>query len=93
MLIRNVKNKASKVKTLKSATPFSHVKKGDKVTIITGKDKGKTGTIIQSLPNTGRVMVEGINLVKKHTKAKSQNQKGEIVTVSHSIHASNVKKA
>jgi large subunit ribosomal protein L24 len=93
MLTRNIKNKASKVKTLKSATPFSHIKKGDNVIVITGKDKGKTGIVSQSLPDMGRVVVEGVNLVKKHVKAKSANQKGEIVTIAKSIHASNVKKA
>lgn len=94
MLTRNIKNKASnKTKSLKKVATFSHVKKGDKVLVIAGKDKGKTGTILKSIPDSGRVVIEGINLVKKSQKAKSNTQKGEIVTMPASIHASNVKKA
>ena len=45
-----------------------HVKKGDKVMVITGKDKGKTGIVLAAFPKKDRVLVEGINIVKKHSK-------------------------
>ncbi len=69
------------------------IKKGDKVKILAGKDKGKTGTISVSLPKLNKVIVEGINIVKRHRKAKKQGEKGVIVEVSAPIDVSNVKKA
>lgn len=66
-----------------------HVKKGDKVLVRTGKDKGKTGTIIKIVKETNRVVVEGLNMVKKHVKARGQT-KGQTIEVSLPIHASNV---
>ena len=48
-----------------------HVKKGDKVMVISGKDKGKTGVILAAFPKKDRVLVEGVNIVKKHTKPNS----------------------
>lgn len=68
------------------------VKKGDKVKILTGKDKGKTGVISASLPKVNKVIVEGINILKRHRKAKKQGEKGTIVEVAVPIDASNVKK-
>jgi len=68
------------------------VKKGDKVKIIAGKDKGKTGNISRSLPAINKVVVEGINIFKKHLKARKQGEKGSIIEVSMPIDASNVKK-
>lgn len=67
-----------------------HVKKGDKVKVITGKDKGKVGVILASFPNKERVLVEGVNIVKKHTKPNQDNPQGGIVSVEAAIHASNV---
>jgi large subunit ribosomal protein L24 len=67
-----------------------HVKKGDKVMVISGKAKGKTGTIIASFPKTDRVIVEGLNLVKKHMKPNQANPQGGIVSQEASIHVSNV---
>lgn len=67
-----------------------HVKKGDKVMVISGKAKGKTGTIIASFPKTDRVVVEGLNLVKKHMKPNQANPQGGIVSQEASIHVSNV---
>ena len=67
-----------------------HVKKGDKVTVITGKDKGKTGTILKALPSEERVIVEGVNVVKKHIK-KTRQGAGKLVSKELSIHVSNVK--
>ncbi|HET6872154.1 MAG TPA: 50S ribosomal protein L24, partial [Sporolactobacillaceae bacterium] len=50
-----------------------HVKKGDKVQIISGKDKGKTGVILEAYPKKERVLVEGVNIVKKHSKPTQAN--------------------
>jgi len=68
------------------------VKKGDKVKIITGKDKGKIGTISQVFPKLNKLIVDGLNLVKKHQKARKQGEKGVIIEISAPIDASNVKK-
>jgi large subunit ribosomal protein L24 len=68
------------------------VKKGDKVKILAGKDKGKTGTISLVLPKDNKVVVDGINILKRHRKARKQGEKGTIVEVASPIHASNVKK-
>lgn len=67
-----------------------HVKKGDKVMVISGKEKGKTGTIIAAFPKKDRVLVEGINIVKKHMKPNQANPQGGIVSQEASIHVSNV---
>ena len=70
-----------------------HVKKGDQVTVIAGKEKGKSGKIIAVLTEKQRVVVEGLQMVKKHTKKSQQNPNGAIVEREGSIHISNVKKA
>ncbi len=70
--------------------PKMHVKKGDKVQVISGKDKGKQGVVLQALPKNNRVIVEGINVVKKHAKPSQDNPQGGILNVEASIHASNV---
>ncbi|RXK18676.1 50S ribosomal protein L24 [Macrococcus sp. DPC7161] len=67
-----------------------HIKKGDKVIVITGKDKGKTGTVIEALPKKDRVVVEGINIVKKHQKPTQMNPEGGITEIEAAIHVSNV---
>lgn len=66
------------------------IKTGDKVQLIAGKDKGKVGTVLKTLPTKERVIVEGLNLVKKHTKP-SQSATGGIEEVPAAIHVSNVK--
>jgi large subunit ribosomal protein L24 len=68
-----------------------HVKKGDNVVVLTGKDKGKKGTIVKSLPKTNKVIVEGLNQVKKHQKPRRQNEKGTTITISLPIDVSNVR--
>ena len=65
------------------------IKKGDLVQVITGKDKGKQGKVIAAFPREDRVLVEGVNRVKKHTKA-GQNQAGGIVITEAPVHVSNV---
>jgi len=57
------------------------IKKGDQVKIISGKDRGKTGTVLKAFPEEGRVSVEGLNLYKKRSRPKRQGQKGETVFV------------
>lgn len=65
-------------------------KTGDKVIVITGKDKGRTGRISKVLRNTNKVVVDGINLVKKHIKPNANDQTGGIVSVEAPLDASNV---
>lgn len=67
-----------------------HVKKGDKVMVITGKDKGKTGVILAAFPKKDRVVVEGVNIIKKHSKPSQGNPQGGIISQEAPIHVSNV---
>ncbi|MGL4688366.1 MAG: 50S ribosomal protein L24 [Fusobacteriaceae bacterium] len=67
-----------------------HVKTGDKVYVISGKDKGKTGSIIKVFPNKGKVIVEGINVVTKHVKPSQTNPQGGIVTKPAALFSSKV---
>lgn len=66
------------------------IRKGDTVQIIAGKDKGKTGTILTALPRTEQVIIEGINVVKKHQKNRRVRSQGQIIDKSLPIHVSNV---
>lgn len=66
------------------------LKKGDQVKLIAGKDKGKTGTILKVDREKGRVVVDGLNIVKKTMKPRQQGDKGSIVEVEAPIHISNV---
>ena len=66
------------------------LKTGDKVVVIAGKDKGKEGKIVAVDKKNNRVMVEGVNMVSKHTKPNAQNQQGGITKKENFIHASNV---
>lgn len=65
------------------------VKKGDRVVVISGSDKGKRGEILRVMPDEGRVLVSGVNLVKRHTKQSAKTQ-GGIISKESSIHVSNV---
>ncbi len=65
------------------------IKKGDYVVVLTGKDKGKKGEVIRSLPSADRVVVQGVNIVKRHTRP-TQMSAGGIVEKEASIHVSNV---
>jgi large subunit ribosomal protein L24 len=67
-----------------------HVKKGDKVVVISGKDKGKQGVILEAYPKNNRVLVEGVNIVKKHSKPSQLNPQGGIISREAAIHVSNV---
>ncbi len=67
------------------------IKKNDTVLIISGKDKGKQGKVLDAFPKEGRIMVEGINLRKKHQRPKKSGEKGQIVTMPGPVNVSNVK--
>ena len=73
--------------------PKFHVKKGDDVVVIAGKEKGNSGKIIAVLTDKQRVVVEGLQMIKKHTKKSQQHPNGAIIEREGSIHISNVKKA
>lgn len=66
------------------------IKKGDKVIVIAGKDKGKTGTVHQALPRENKVILDGLNLAKKHIKPVRKGDKGQVVEKPMPIHVSNV---
>jgi len=65
------------------------IKKGDQVIVVTGRDRGKTGEVIEVMPQEARLKVRGVNVVKRHTKA-SASQQGGIVEMEAPIHISNV---
>lgn len=67
------------------------VKTGDKVKVIAGKDKGKEGTVLSVNAKTNRIVVKGVNKIKKHEKPSQANANGGVVEKEGSIHASNVK--
>ena len=67
------------------------VKVGDNVKILAGKDKGKEGKVIKTFKLQNRVVVEGINMVKRHTKPRTTEEKGGIIDIEAPIHVSNVK--
>jgi large subunit ribosomal protein L24 len=69
------------------------IKKGDNVIVLAGKDKGKKGKVLKAMPRENKVVVEGINVSKKHQRARRQNEKGTIIDIAMPIHVSNVKKA
>ena len=66
------------------------IKKGDKVVVITGKDRGKRGTVRRLDVKHDRIIVEGVNMVKKHQRARSQNQQSGIIEREAGLHMSNV---
>lgn len=68
----------------------ARIKKGDEVVCISGKDKGKTGTVLEVRPADERVVVEGLNIVKRHTKPRPPQEPGGVVEKAAPIHWSNV---
>ena len=66
------------------------IRKGDTVKVINGKDKGKTGEVLRTLPVENRVIVQGINLRTRHVKPSQEGEAGRIITEEASLHASNV---
>jgi large subunit ribosomal protein L24 len=75
------------------SVPKLSVKKGDKVVVIAGKDKQKSGLVLAVYPKEGRVLVEGVNIVKRHTKPNMANPEGGIIEKEAPIHISNVQLA
>jgi large subunit ribosomal protein L24 len=69
-----------------------HIKKGDTVVVLTGKDKGTKGKVAKAFPKLGKILVEGVNVRKAHQK-KTRNAKGQTITKTLPIDASNVKLA
>jgi large subunit ribosomal protein L24 len=67
-----------------------HVVKNDMVKILSGKYSGKTGKVLKVFPDQNRLIVEGVNIIKKHTKPSQKNQQGGIVEKESSVHVSNV---
>ena len=68
------------------------IKKGDNVKIITGKDKGKSGKIVRVLVKENKVIIDGLNMMKKHQRPRKSGEKGSMINIAMPIHASNVKK-
>ena len=66
------------------------IKKGDRVVVLAGKDKGKQGAVTQVLPKANRVLVQGVNLVQRHTKATQADPQGGIKSKEATLHVSNV---
>ena len=66
------------------------IKKGDKVIVISGKDKGKTGSILKALPKSEQVLIDGVHVVTRHQKSKRTRSQGQIITKSMPVHVSNV---
>lgn len=66
------------------------IKKGDIVRILSGKDRGKSGKVLNALPSVNRVVVEGMNIKKRHQRPRKQGEKGQIIQVASPIHRSNV---
>lgn len=67
-----------------------HIKKGDTVQVIAGKEKGKVGEILQTFPKTSKVLVKGVNVKTKHVKPQQEGESGQITTLEFPIHSSNV---
>jgi large subunit ribosomal protein L24 len=67
-----------------------HVRRGDRVKIIRGNFKGQEGTVLRVLPKENRIVIEGVNMRKRHTRPSQTNQEGGIITFEAPIHASNV---
>lgn len=67
-----------------------HIKKGDQVKILAGRDRGKSGKVLAAFPARDRVLVEGINMVKRHERPRKAGQKGQVVERALPLHVSNV---
>jgi len=67
------------------------IKKGDQILVISGKYRGKKGKVIKALPEKERIVVEGVNIVKKHVRPRKSGEKGQVVEMPAPFHVSNVK--
>lgn len=86
---RNKKMSRFAKRNIRPAAMKMKIKKGDNVVVVTGKDKGKTGQVLHVYPREGRIIVEGVAVHKRHTKAKG-GQSSRIIEMSLAINASNV---
>ena len=68
------------------------IKTGDNVKVLAGKDKGKTGKVVQVFPKKQRVVVDGVNVLKKHLRSQRKGEQGQRIELPSPIHISNVKK-
>lgn len=68
-----------------------NIKKGDKVLIVKGKDRGKSGKVLNVRAKESKILIEGLNLIKKTVKAKRQGEKGQVITVPAPLNVSNIK--
>jgi large subunit ribosomal protein L24 len=68
------------------------VKKGELVRVVSGDDRGRTGKVLKVFPKTGRIVIEGVNLIKRHTRPTNRNPKGGILEKEAPIHMSNVRR-
>ena len=68
------------------------IKKGDKIIVITGKDKGKKSSVVKAFPKDSMVLIDGVNIKKIHKKPRKSGEKGKTVEQAHPIHVSNVRK-
>jgi len=68
------------------------IKKGDNVIILTGKDKGKKGKVVRALPKENKVVLEGLNILKRHQRPRKSGEKGTIISMAMPLNVSNVKK-
>lgn len=66
------------------------IRKGDNVQVLSGNDKGKTGEVLEVIPNTQKIIVKGINIRKKHVKPRKQGEEGGIIPVECAIHSAKV---
>lgn len=67
------------------------IKKNDTVLVISGKDKGKKGKVLEAFPRLNKITIAGVNLVKRHRRPKSEREKGQIIEIAKPINVSNVK--
>lgn len=77
-------------KTSKQTSTRMHVKSGDTVQVISGKDKGKVGEVIKAIPRKSQVLVKGVNIRTRHVKPRQDGESGQIVTEEAPVHSSNV---
>ena len=66
------------------------IRKGDNIIVLSGKDRGKSGKVLHAFPKTEQVIVEGINIKKRHQRPTRSNQKGQILNIAAPLHVSNV---
>jgi len=89
-LKRNMKAKRASIHGMRVTAQKMKLKKGDSVVVVSGKDKGKTGSILKVFPKKGKIVVEGLNIAKRHRRPLAAGQSGRIVEMEVPMNASNV---